>query len=48
MPDCGECRARLRGLLWPLLQPPAAAVRAREAGDARDRRYFDALRQEAR
>ncbi|SDX63821.1 hypothetical protein SAMN05421681_106352 [Lysobacter enzymogenes] len=47
-PDCGECRARLRGLLWPLLQPPAAAVRAREAGDARDRRYFDALRQEAR
>jgi len=46
-PDCGECRARLRGLLWPLLQPPAAAVRARDGLDARDRRYFDAL-QEAR
>lgn len=47
-PDCGECRARLRGLLWPLLQRPAAAVRAREAFDARDRRYLDALPQEAR
>ncbi|QWP75235.1 hypothetical protein J5226_16585 [Lysobacter sp. K5869] len=46
-PDCGECRARLRGLLWPLLQAPATTVRARDAGDARDRRYFDALRQEA-
>ncbi|UZW63202.1 hypothetical protein [Lysobacter enzymogenes] len=47
-PDCGECRARLRGLLWPLLQRPAAAVRARAAGDARDRRYLDGLPQEAR
>lgn len=47
-PECGECRARLRGLLWPLLQRPASAVRARDAGDARDRRYFDGLPQEAR
>jgi len=47
-PDCGDCRARLRGLLWPLLAPPAAAVRARDAGDARDRRYFDGLPREAR
>jgi hypothetical protein len=44
-PDCASCRAQLRGLLWPLLNRPAASVRPRDGGDASDRRYFDALQQ---
>lgn len=41
--DCSDCRARLRALLWPVLARPPAAVPRRAAGDASDRRYFEAL-----
>lgn len=43
-PACGECRTRLRGLLWSALEQPRAAVRRREAPGARGQRYLDALR----
>ena len=43
-PRCGECRARLRGLLWNALEQPPAAVRRRESPGARGQRYLDALR----
>ncbi|WP_064748292.1 hypothetical protein [Lysobacter antibioticus] len=45
--DCADCRARLRALLWPVLARPPAAVSRRAAGDAGDRRYFEALQAEA-
>jgi len=47
-PACGECRAELRALLWPLLRPPPAAVPRRAAADAQGQRYLDALDQDAR
>lgn len=46
-PSCGECRAELRALLWPLLAPPPAAVPRRAPADAQGRRYLDALQTEA-
>ncbi len=46
-PACGECRAELRALLWPLLRPPPAAVPRRTAADALGQRYLDALDQDA-
>lgn len=42
-PDCTGCRQRLADLLWPKLQPPAAAPPVRERIDASGRAYFDAL-----
>ncbi|WP_232526116.1 DUF4175 domain-containing protein [Lysobacter capsici] len=45
-PDCASCRAQLRSLLWPLLTRPPASVTPRDAGDAFDRRYFEALQGE--
>ncbi|RDZ29694.1 hypothetical protein [Lysobacter silvisoli] len=45
-PDCADCRARLRGLLWPLLPRPPAAVPRRGDGGEEGRRYLDALRRE--
>lgn len=42
-PDCTECRARLEGLLWPLLPPPAGAVEPRRAADAAQAAYLQAL-----
>ena len=42
-PNCSECRAELRALLWPLLAPPPAAVPRRAPADAQGRRYLDAL-----
>jgi len=45
-PDCASCRAQLRSLLWPLLTRPPASVTPRDAGDALDRRYFEALQGE--
>ncbi|MGO1000268.1 hypothetical protein [Lysobacter sp. CA196] len=47
-PECLRCRAELRRLLWPLLTRPPASVQRRGQGDAIDRRYFEALQQEAR
>jgi len=47
-PECLRCRAELRRLLWPLLTRPPASVQRRGQGDAVDRRYFEALQQEAR
>lgn len=46
-PDCVACRARLRGLLWPLLTHPPAALPRREDGGDEGRRYLDALRRES-
>ncbi|KRD79649.1 hypothetical protein [Lysobacter sp. Root983] len=46
-PDCLPCRARLRGLLWPLLHRPPAALPRREDGGEEGRRYLDALRKES-
>lgn len=46
-PDCAPCRARLRGLLWPLLTRPPAALPRREDGGDEGRRYLDALRKES-
>ncbi|NUO74517.1 MAG: hypothetical protein HOQ32_00740 [Lysobacter sp.] len=46
-PDCVPCRARLRGLLWPLLKRPPAALPRREDGGEEGRRYLDALRRES-
>lgn len=46
-PDCLPCRARLRGLLWPLLNRPPAALPRREDGGEEGRRYLDALRKES-
>lgn len=46
-PDCAQCRARLRGLLWPLLTRPPAALPRREDGGDEGRRYLDALRKES-
>lgn len=46
-PECRRCRAELRRLLWPLLSRPPASVPRRAQGDALDRRYFEALQQEA-
>ncbi|WP_252255299.1 DUF4175 domain-containing protein [Lysobacter capsici] len=45
-PECASCRAQLRSLLWPLLTRPPASVTPRDAGDATDRRYFEALQGE--
>lgn len=46
-PACGECRAALRDLLWPLLPTPAAASVPRAAADAEGRAYLDALQSDA-
>lgn len=43
-PQCQECRAKLRALLWTALERPPAAVHRRDPADARGRRYLDALR----
>jgi hypothetical protein len=43
-PSCGDCRRRLRALLWNAIQAPAVAVDRRDALPARGRRYLDALR----
>lgn len=43
-PGCLSCRKRLRALLWTALERPPAAVRRRNAPEARGRRYLDALR----
>ncbi|WP_246189291.1 DUF4175 domain-containing protein [Pseudoxanthomonas kalamensis] len=42
-PDCDDCRAELRGLLWPLLPRPPAGVLRRDSGNAQGQRYLDAL-----
>ena len=42
-PACADCRARLRGRLWPLLPRPAAAVLPRAAPDRAGQAYLDAL-----
>jgi hypothetical protein len=42
-PACADCRARLRGRLWPLLPRPAAAVLPRNAPDRAGQAYLDAL-----
>lgn len=42
-PGCAPCRARLRALLWPMLQRPPAAPAARAAGGAQGRAYLEAL-----
>ncbi|WP_411833471.1 hypothetical protein [Pseudoxanthomonas mexicana] len=47
-PDCADCRADLRALLWPLLARPPAAAPRRPAADAQGRRYLDALEAESR
>jgi len=47
-PACRECRARLRGALWPLVtRPPAAASERPSAGESGDA-YLDALQREGR
>lgn len=43
-PNCLSCRSRLRASIWSALERPPAAVRRRNAPDARGRRYLDALR----
>lgn len=43
-PQCQDCRAKLRALLWTALERPPAAVHRRDPADARGRRYLDALR----
>ncbi|WP_448500699.1 DUF4175 domain-containing protein [Sphingomonas sp.] len=43
-PGCGECRDRLRALLWRAIEPPPAAIRRRPAAPPAGRRYLDALR----
>lgn len=42
-PACTECRAALRGLLWPLLPTPASANAPRAAPNESGRVYLDAL-----
>jgi hypothetical protein len=42
-PACGDCRARLRERLWPLLPRPAASVLPRAAPDRAGQAYLDAL-----
>ena len=42
-PDCLDCAKRLRALLWPLLQTPAAAAAPRAATDRAGQAYLDAL-----
>ena len=42
-PTCVACRTQLRGVLWPALPVPAAAVAPRAAPDAAGRAYLDAL-----
>jgi hypothetical protein len=42
-PGCGDCRRRLRALLWPLLTPPPAAPAPRRAPDRDGQAYLDAL-----
>jgi hypothetical protein len=42
-PGCDACRARLRGLLWPVLPLPAAGVLSRQAVDEAGAQYLDAL-----
>lgn len=42
-PGCLECRAALRGQLWPLLPTPAAAPALRAAPDAAGRAWLDAI-----
>lgn len=43
-PACAACRRRLRGLLWPLIEPPVAAPGNRPAPDDMGSAYLDALR----
>ena len=43
-PDCANCRAEVRGLLWRALPPLPAHAAARVAPDAAGRAYLDALR----
>jgi hypothetical protein len=45
-PDCSDCRLRLRGLLWPMLQLPPAATGERLAPDRAGEAYLDALGRE--
>ena len=46
-PGCESCRARLRGVLWPVLPVPAAGVLPRGPIDEAGARYLDALAPEA-
>jgi hypothetical protein len=45
-PGCEDCRARLRGALWPVLPLPAAGVLPRGAIDEAGARYLEALARE--
>ena len=47
-PGCESCRARLRGVLWPVLPVPAAGVLPRGPMDETGAHYLDALAREAR
>jgi hypothetical protein len=42
-PRCGDCRAQLRALLWPLLPQPATALQPRSQPDAAGAAYLQAL-----
>lgn len=42
-PDCVECRAQLRALLWPLLPPARPLAGSREAPDAEGEAWLRAL-----
>ncbi|TKD50250.1 DUF4175 family protein [Sphingomonas baiyangensis] len=43
-PACTACRERLRALLWRVITPPRAGISRRAGGNARGRRYLEALR----
>ncbi|WP_033920066.1 DUF4175 family protein [Sphingomonas sp. 37zxx] len=43
-PGCGECRDRLRALLWRAIEPPPAAIKRRATPRPSGRRYLEALR----
>jgi hypothetical protein len=45
-PGCLDCRQRLRGQLWPLLQRPATALTARPPLSPTGSRYLDALQRQ--
>jgi hypothetical protein len=45
-PGCEDCRARLRGALWPVLPVPAAGVLRRGPIDDAGARYFENLGRE--
>ena len=42
-PDCGECRQRLRALLWTAMERPPANLDRRRPADAAGARYLGAL-----